>query len=171
MRKSLVSLSLAYPPCFCFALSPRYSSLCLLLIGKWLVLSCVTGHRPAKHMSLKASRTTLMVSLGLGEMRGPWAFLPPRQCVSQGMPLLPLSSTDTSMSRSHILHCRAHTSSFLLDPALSSPRIWRTSVDCPVLSCSVQAFPGSVLLSVCHARAYVSWHNMLSVSHCPHPLI
>lgn len=56
---------LAHPPCIGLVVSPACCSLCLLLFGKWLLLSWVTGQNQAMHISLSARRTTLMVELEL----------------------------------------------------------------------------------------------------------
>lgn len=89
----LRNATFAHPPCFCLAFSPTYSSLFLLLFGKWLLLSWVTGHNQAKHISLKARKATLMVKLGLQRQEEPrcpshFVRVSPSQCHSCPRPLL-----------------------------------------------------------------------------------
>lgn len=88
---------LAHPPCFGLVVSPTFCSLCLLLFGKWLLLSWVTGQNQAMHISLNARRTTLMVELELSgweeSKRSPHRM---RHSLDQGKPQPSPSSTGTS---------------------------------------------------------------------------
>lgn len=95
--------TLAHPPCFDLVFSPTYSSLCLLFFGKWLLLSWVTGHNQAKHMSLKARRATLMVMLEQKEESRCSSLL--RQCPAQGKPQSSLSSIGTSIFQQQHSFC------------------------------------------------------------------
>lgn len=101
--------TLAHPPCFCLAFSPTYMSLCLLLLGKWLLLSWVTGHSQAKHISRRARRATLMVKLVLERREEPrrsphCVSVLPRECHSCPCPLLVRpcpSGTHSAPPRTH----------------------------------------------------------------------
>lgn len=84
---------LAHPPCFGLVVSPTYCSLCLLLFGKWLLLSWVTGQNQAMHISLNARRTTLMVELELSGWEESKRSSRTRHCTGQGKPQLTPSST------------------------------------------------------------------------------
>ena len=110
----------AHPPCFCLVFSPTYTSLCLLLFGKWLPWSRVMGHNQAKHISLRPRRATLMVKLGLERREEParsshCVSVWPRECHSCPRPLL----VRPCPSSTH-----AHTQLLLHYPALSSPVTW-----------------------------------------------
>lgn len=89
---------LAHPPCFGLLVSPTYCSLCLLLFGKWLLLSWVTGQNQAMHISLKARRTTLMAELELSGWEESKRSSRIRHCLDQGKPQLTPSSTGTSIT-------------------------------------------------------------------------
>lgn len=89
---------LAHPPCFGLVVSPTYCSLCLLLFGKWLLLSWVTGQNQAMHISLNARRTTLMVELKLSGWEESKRSSRMRHCLDQGKPQLTPSSTGTSIT-------------------------------------------------------------------------
>lgn len=90
------SQTLAHPPCFGLVVSPAYCSLCLLLFGKWLLLSWVTGQNQAMHISLNARRTTLMVELELSGWEESKRSPRIRHCLDQEKPQPALSFTGTS---------------------------------------------------------------------------
>ncbi len=150
----------AYPPCFCLVFSPV--SLCLLLFGKWLLLSWVTGHNQAKHISLKARRATLMVKLGL-EWRGEPSrsshrvTVLPRECHSCPPPLLARPCPSTT----HAAPPRLHRATSALSRAFISCNMANIGWDIQCLAPVLRHPPGWVCLSLFHPSAYVSWHNML----------
>lgn len=105
----------SHPPCFGLVVSPTYCSLCLLLFGKWLLLSWVTGQNQAMHISLKARRTTLMVELEQSGWEESKRSSRTRHCLERGEPQLTPSST--SMSRT-IHKCSFCPAIILLPPLL-----------------------------------------------------
>lgn len=142
----------AHPPCFCLTFSPTYSSLCLLLFGKWLLLRWVTGHNHAKHISLNARRATLMVKLELERWEeskcsshcvSAW----PKECHSRPCPLLARPCPSSS------LHSAPVTSA--LSCSLSSNMV---NISCLA---PVHRHPPSCVCSLlCHPCDYVSWHML-----------
>lgn len=139
-----------------------YSSLCLLLFGKLLLLSWVTGHNQAKHISLKARRATLMVKMGLErweELKCPshCVSVSPRECHSCPRPLL----TCPCPSSAHSAPPRMHSSTSALSCFLISCDMVNISRNIQCLAPVHRLSSGWIFLSLCHPSAYVSWHNML----------
>lgn len=154
--------TLAHPPCFCLVFSPTYISLCLLLFGKWLLLSWVTGHNQAKHISLKARRATLMVRLGLERREEPkrsshCVNVSPRECHSCPRPLL----ARPCPSSTHSAPPRTHPATSALSCSFISCNMVNIGRDIQRLAPVHRHPPDWVCLSLCHPSAYVSWHNML----------
>lgn len=158
--------TLAHPPCFCLVFSPTYSSLCLLLFGKLLPLSWVTGHSQAKHISLKARRAPLMVKLELerreeSKCSSHCVSVRPRECHSCPCPLVtrpcPSSSTHSAPPQTH--------------PATSA-------LSCSFISCDMVNIsrlaplhghpPRWVYLPLCHPSCL---RLLTHVAATPHPLI
>lgn len=133
---------MAHPPCFCLVFSPTYSSLCLLLFGKLLLLSCVTGHNQAKHISLKARRTTLMIKLGLERREEPkcsslCVSVSPRECHGCPRPLL----ASPCPSSTHYAPPCIHSATSSLSCSFISCNMMNISLRYPVFSSSAQASP------------------------------
>lgn len=140
-----------------------YCSLCLLLLGKWLLLSCVTGHNQAKHISRKARRATLMVKLELerreeSKCSSHRVRVWPRECLCCPSPLVarpcPSGSPHSAPPHTH--------------PA--TPALSCLLISCNMVSISRSAalhrYPlrSSLLATVPSLAAYISRHMLLRLS-------